>query len=206
VKKLLACLALTIAVVSSLRASISLDVSSGILTNSDGSVVVTDGKLFQIIASPDAVFSAPTTTSFLGNGSNDIVLWSGALNSSTNDNTPGSMVVSLSNIDLSTYPVANDYIIIRWFPSLDANASTPGTTTYGEYGFGYTGGSSWKLGASGSYSLSLVTTSAGGSSANSLGYASKITAVPEPSSYAVLVGLFSLGLFVWHGRRKTSVA
>lgn len=117
------------------------------------------------------------------------------------------MITPPLHFDITTYPIANDFLIIRWYPSLTTADTTPGATTYGQYG--YANDVTWVAGGDGtttSYSF-LTQSSGGGTSANSLGYASNtITAVPEPSSYAALVALFSLGLLIKHWGRKDSHA
>lgn len=186
--------------------TISLDFTVGVLANSDGSLVLSDGALLQIIASPDTTFATPTTASFLGDNSNDVLLWQGSFDSNTSG-TAGVMILSLPSIDLSTTPVAGDYLAVRWFPSLSGSTipSSPGSTSYGQ--FDYSNDNTWIVVSSGYFNYHFLTQSSGfGSSPDSLGYASNITAVPEPSSYAAIVALFSLGLLIKHGWRRTKSA
>jgi len=193
--------------------SITFNFTAGILQNSDGTAVMPNGSLIQVIASPDTTFNAPTSTDFLG-GSNDVLLWSGAF-STSGTGTPGAMQIPTFSVDLSTSSVANYYLAIRWFPSLPSNASAPGSNTlYGEYGYGTdafsldtSGENVWRIpSTSATIAPTFLTQSAGGNSDNTLGYADNITAVPEPSSYAVIVALFSLGLLIKHSWRSKIAA
>lgn len=190
------------ALVSITHAStISMDFTVGILSDSLGNPLP-DNALIQIIASPDTTFSQPTTTSFLDSGSNDILLGNLSFDSSTSGVT-GAAIISLSDIDLSIYPVASDYLIIRWFPSLTTSSTTPGTTTYGE--FGYANDVTWVAGTAGSSNSYFFKTTSyeSGPNPDSLGQASNtVSPVPEPSSYATVIGLFSLGMMLLQIRRR----
>jgi hypothetical protein len=184
---------------------ITMSFTAGVLSNSLGTPI-SDGSLLQIIASPDTTFSAPTTTDFLGVSSNDILLWSGSMDSSTSG-VSGVIITPALHFDLATYPVSGDYLIIRWFPSLTTADTAPGATTYGEYG--YNNDNTWIAGgASSTLSYSFLTQSSGaGSSPDSLGYASNtVSPVPEPSSYATVIGLFSLGMMLLQIRRRARAA
>lgn len=168
--------------------SILMDFNIGVLRDSTGQPL-RDGSLIQIIASPDVAFSQPTSASFLGQSSNDILLWSTWLDSPTTG-VSGAAMISLPLIDLNTSPVANNFIVIRWFPTLTTNSSAPGFSTYGEYGYGYPidatpDNPAWVVGEAGSYiSYEFQTTSYFGSIPDSLGLASKsIVPIPEPHGY-----------------------
>ena len=174
--------------------TITIDFTVGVLTNSTGSAAVADGSLFQVIASNDSVFTAPTTDSFIGG--DDVIAWSGAFDSST-IGLAGAMSVVLSNISASTY--SGDRLLVRWFPTLNSSALSPGVASYGEYGF--PNDASWFApAAGGTQSYSMVTVSAGGALSDTLGQAVYATAVPEPSTYALIAGLLSLGAIFWRRR------
>lgn len=190
-------------IATEVRAStISMDFQVGVLADSTGTPIA-DGSLFQIIASPDTTFSAPTSTSFLGNGSNDVLVWSGGFDSSTVGAGAGIADMAVNNIDLSTYPIAGDYLTIRWFPTLTSSSLQPGdSTSYGQYG--YLNDNSWIAGNAGSSTTyTFLTQSSGfGSATNSLGYASNtVTPVPEPSSSAIVIALCALAVTIHHRRR-----
>lgn len=178
--------------------TITLDFTVGVLSNSTGAAPLADGALFQVIASNDNVFTAPTTSSFVGG--DDVVLWTGAFDSTTTGLT-GAMNLVLAGVSSATY--SGDYLLVRWFPTLTSVAVTPGVTTYGQ--FGYPNDVSWFAPAAGNtVSYSMVTIGAGGALADSVGMASYATAVPEPSTYAALLGISVLGLVAY--RRRLLVA
>jgi hypothetical protein len=213
-KKYLLSLVLLFAAAQASKAdNINFNFTAGILKNFDGSAVMPNGSLIQVIASPDTTFNTPTSTDFLG-GSNDVLLWSGAF-STSGTGTPGAMQIPTFSVDLSTTSVANYYLAIRWFPSLPSNASAPGSNTrYGEYGYGTdafsldtSGENVWRIPSSAAtIAPTFLTTSAGGSSDDTRGYATNFTAGPEPSSYAIIIALFSLGLLIKHSLRSKIVA
>jgi hypothetical protein len=183
----------------------TLTLTLGILTDINSNPVA-DGSLLQIIASPDGTFSTPTTDSFLGFGSNNILLWSGGF-SSVNTGIAGSTQQDVT-INLTQNPVTNYAFVVRWYPSLTTSDTTPGATLYGE--FGHPTDASWVIGANGaSTPYSFLTQSADSSSPypDSFGQASNtVSAVPEPSSYAILIGLFSLGMMLLHIWRRSRSA
>jgi len=195
------------AVFSAKADTITMNLLVGVLANSSGTPLL-DGSLLQVIASPDATFSTPTTDSFLGGNSNDILLKSISFDSSTTG-VSGAMQLALT-IDLADYPsqqIAGDYFVIRWFPSLTTSNLTPGSTSYGQFGYPDGTNPTWIIGSASSItSYTFRTTSAGGTFADSTGYATNITAVPEPSSYAIIIALFSLGLLIKHSWRSRIAA
>jgi hypothetical protein len=113
------------------------------------------------------------------------------------------MIINLSDVSASN---AGYHLAVRWFPSLDSTASTPGNTSYGQWS--YTNDTSWIAGAAGSSTSYFFKTTSyeGGPNANSLGYATSVTAVPEPSSYAAIIALFSLGILIKYSLRSKVVA
>ncbi|HEY8903415.1 MAG TPA: PEP-CTERM sorting domain-containing protein [Chthoniobacterales bacterium] len=183
-----------------------IDFSLGLLSNSSG-VALSDGSLIQIIAAPTgSSFANPTATNFLGGSSDEYIVYSGAFDSSTSG-TPGSEIFSV-NIDLTTFPVAGDALVVRWYPSLTTSSSAPGFTTYGQFGYPdnpslLDSNNTWltpSAGNSGSYSF--ITSSLGGSYPDSKGFASHtITPVPEPSSSIAIVALCATVVAIRHRRR-----
>ncbi len=173
----------------------------GVLSDQNGAPIP-DGALFQIIASADTVFDAPTPTSFFGG--NDILVFSGAFDSSSGFGL-GTAFLSFTDVPLATYPIAQSNLIIRWFPTLSAQSAAPGFATfYGEYGF--TQDSSWVAPAPGSSLMyEFVTVAAGGTIADAVGRATLQTAIPEPSTYAAIFGALALG-FVAYRRRLANAA
>jgi hypothetical protein len=209
-KKLLLSAALAGATLLQVHAGTShIDFSLGLLSNSSGTAIA-DGSLIQIIAAPTgSSFVNPTATNFLGTSSDEFIVYSGAFDSSTTG-TPGAELLSI-NIDLNTFPVAGDALIVRWYPSLTTSSATPGFTTYGQFGYPdnpsvLDSTNTWLTPTAGnSAAFSLLTTGAGGSYPNSKGFASQtITPVPEPSSAIAIVALCAAVVAVRHRRRTAS--
>jgi len=180
--------------------TVTMDFTVGVLTDQQG-VVMPDGGLIQIIASSDAIFDSPTPDSFVGG--NDILVFSGAFDSSTTG-LPGATFLFVSSVPLSQYPIAQSNLMIRWFPTLTSNATAPGFATfYGQYGVA--DDAAWVApAAGGALSYFLLTVSAGGSLAEAVGQANLATAIPEPSTYAALLALAALGFVAY--RRRAAVA
>lgn len=182
-------------------ASATLNFTLGILSDSTGTAIP-DGSLLQVIAAPtSSTFANPTTTSFLGGSSDEYLLFSGSFNSSS-IGISGATQQPVT-IDLNTTPVGNYAILVRWYPSLTTSNSAPGSTTYGQ--FGYPEDSTWFIpSGGGTVGYSFLTTSAGGSYPDSMGQASNtITPVPEPSSYALIIGFCTVLIAMRH--RRSSV-
>lgn len=176
----------------------------GILSNGAGTPVA-DNSLVQLIASPDSTFAAPTTTAFTGG--NDVLFYTGGVDSSTVANTAGGTQISITGLDLAIYPIAGYKVALRWYPTLTVASSTPGAgTAYGQ--FDYNSDPSWVVpAANGSDTLYMLTTTAGGSLPDTTGRATQTTpaAIPEPSTYAALAGLAALGAAIWRKRRAAKM-
>lgn len=196
--------ALSMCLISICRSqTVTLNIQSGIMSNSVGTVVP-DGSLFQVIASPDATFAAPTAGSFTG-GSNDIVIFSYAVNSVASG--ASGYVLTAPVINLSTYAIAGDFLELRWFPTLTTGSASPGGSTfYGQYGYAEQSTSAWIAPASGqTLSYAFLTTSAGGTLADTVGQAMSQTApIPEPSTYAAIFGVAALGFVAYRRRQQAA--
>lgn len=176
--------------------TVHIDFALGVLSDSLGTPIP-NGSLIQIIAAPTtSTFANPTTTDFLGGSSDEYVVYSGSFDSTTTG-TPGAEIFG-TDINLATFPVAGDALIVRWYPSLTTSNTTPGLTTYGQFGYpnnpsSLDSSNTWVTpSGGGSVSFSFLTTSAGGPYADSMGKASNtVSAVPEPSSYMVIIGICS---------------
>jgi len=195
-KKVIFAAIFSVAAICAHAQSVTLTFGIGLLADQHGNPIP-DGALFQVIASPDADFAAPTSDSFYGG--NDILVFSGAFDSSTGFG-PGTAFLAFTEIPLADYPIAQANLIIRWFPSLTPGIESPGATFYGEYGFPQD--SSWVApSAGGSLHYQFVTAAVGGEFPDSAGYAGYQTApIPEPSTYAAIFGALALG-FVAYRRR-----
>jgi hypothetical protein len=208
-KKALLALAITGLAIAQLRAdTIHIDFAFGVLATSNGTPV-SDGSLLQIIAVPTtSTFANPTATDFLGGSSDEYLVYSGAFDSSTvAPPVAGTETLGL-DIDLATYPIAGDALVIRWYPSLTTSNSAPGLTTYGQFGYPNNPSSvdstnTWIApSGGGSVAFSFLTTGAGGSYPNSMGNASNtVSAVPEPSNYVVIIGICAAIMALRYGRR-----
>lgn len=176
--------------------TVTLDITVGILTDSTGTTRLANGALFQVIASPDNLFTAPIPSAFIGG--NDAILWSGSFDS-TASGVSGAMQVFLPDLSATTF--AGNYLLVRWFPSLTVADSTPGVIAFGQYG--YPNDSSWIApDRGGTLSYDFRTVSSGyGSVPDSFGAATYSTAVPEPATYATFTGFLAFGFVVWRRRR-----
>jgi len=171
-------------------ATVSIVIEAGILYNSNGTTPMPDGGLLQLVADTgNDGFTAPTTTSFIGNSLNDVVLSSWAMDSTT-AGVSGADIKTIS-FSISAPLATGQQLMLRWFPSLTISSSTPGLTSYGQ--FTTTSGSlldgstmTWYVPANGgTYGLNFLTGNAGGSQLESAGTAAFAT-VPEPTSFALL--------------------
>jgi hypothetical protein len=170
----------------------------GLLTDQNGGIMA-DTKLVQLVAAgTDGVFAAPSSGSLV-NG-DDILLGQFGLDSSTTS-VLGAFDTLLSPALVSA---SAQQIELRWFPSLTMGSSFPvsGTYYYGEYRDS-SGGSAWVLPGFGnsvpSVDLQMLTVSSeAGSLPNSTGRAGfAVSAIPEPSAFALIGGLAVLGLATW---------
>ena len=185
----------------------------GILADNNGTPVA-DGGLLQILASYHGTsLSAATPTDFLGGDTGETVIWQGAVDSTTADNTPGASILNF-NVNLyadgtpGNYLTAGSTLFVRWYPTLSAASVSPGTTLYGQYGYSAADGtvldSTWVLQSIGTNPQYLfVTVGGGGTIADTAGQATLSTAVPEPATTAALLGGVGL-IFGWFIRRKRS--
>ncbi|MBI2513886.1 MAG: PEP-CTERM sorting domain-containing protein [Opitutae bacterium] len=198
-KKILLVLAIAVSAVAGRAQTIAMDFGLGVLSGANGTAVP-EGSLVKIIASSDALFGAPTDSSFVSG--NDVVIYSGLLDGSAGLGlNTGTTSISLSVS--STY--AANFLLVRWFPTLTSLQALPGNSTaYGE--FGYPNDNTWVAPSAGNtlaYNFFTVSTTLG-SFANTLGYASLSTApaaVPEPTTYAAILGVFAMGIIAYRRHR-----
>ncbi len=203
-KRILVICFLLVGVISA-QATITINLGASMIYNADGTTPEAEGMLVQLIASTtDNIFSSPTTGSFTGNSSDDLILGSFFVNSG-----PGTVAQPLI-LTFSGNFNAGDLLLLRWFPTISGTtipAAPPAGSAYGQFrtdiveNFSNT---TWVAPADGStVDLNFLTTSGGGTEPNSTGRASlTVTAIPEPSTYA-LFGFASVGLMAF-ARRRTS--
>lgn len=189
--------------------TVQLTFDLGLLTDSGGNALA-DGSLIQIIASYDnTTLASPTSTDFLGGDSSSVILWQGGLDSSVTG-IPGTTTVQLSDLTIYAngtpghYLTAGDSLFVRWYPALTTASSTPGVTSFGQYGYSAVSGATldttWVIPAApAAVDFQLLTTDVGGLLATSAGKAANTTsAVPEPATTAGLMALaaFAVGAVI----------
>ncbi len=190
------------------KATVTINFYAGDLRSSTGTLMPVGGLLELVADTSRNGFSTPTSSTFVSG--DDAVIATFALNGNltgngVNGQTANTLAITPGNF---TGLDAEDPLIFRWFPNLTTTSTTPGIgTMYGQFNTttnqdGANLPTPWAEPADGgSYTLTFVTTSEGGSNANSLGYATS-TVIPEPSSNALFgCGLLSLiGLRMWSRR------
>ena len=170
------------------QASVSVSLDIGTLYGTSTSSIFPDGGLVQLIASPlDSNFLAPTPGNFV-NG-DDIVLASFGLDSAT----AGGISGANSNVNVINFSGdlgVGDGLALRWYPTLKVDSPVVAGNRYGQFT-----DSSWVLPSDGgSIGLQFLNVASGaGTFANSLAVSTG-TVVPEPSTYAAILGLATLGL------------
>ena len=198
-KFLLAALCLGFA--ASSYATVTIDFNIGAMTLADGTTPIPEGSLIQLIAAPTSGgLTGPTAASFISGS--EILLISGVVDGSsflglgtgTTDFAPGPLTIT-----------AGYALMIQWFPTLTSGASTPGNSTpYGLYGA--LNDASWVAPANGStLTFSFLTTSITGSVPDSAGASNLTTAaaapIPEPATYAAIMGAMVVGFATWRRRQ-----
>ena len=188
-----------------LSASVAFDFYIGKLTDKDGAFLP-EGGLVQIIgvAVGASGFSSPTAESFLGE--NEFLLASFDVNLDQGGGEPGSVIYSLSTINLAGPIQSGAALTLRWWPTLTLSSVAPGEGTfYGEgnplYLTGYGSFSDWAIPTDGQMiNLSYMTESLGGNVTLDAAKAS-YQVIPEPSTYA-LGGSMLLGALIAIRRRR----
>jgi hypothetical protein len=195
------CLAAAVAA----SANVTINLGSGFLYGADGSTLFPDNGLLQLVASStDTTFNSVTAGSFTSG--DDVVLASFAFDHSTTS-TPG---FSIASLDLAyTAPVGQgDAIALRWFPTLTLASPAPlAGTIYGQFRTdAILSGSdiAWVLPSDGAIvTLNFGTIALGGESPDNLAVANLVvTAVPEPATYAAILGFVTLGLVGYRRFRR----
>lgn len=189
------------------QASVSISLDLGTLYGSSISTIFPDGGLIQLVASTqDSDFAAPAVGAFV-NG-DDVILASFGLDSSLTG-IPGTTSVVISDINYVGALGAGDALMLRWFPTLTAGSTTSSLTAGTIFGQ-FTSSSpvdvsaAWFLPSDGAaLGLQFLTTSTGvGSWADSQYALATNTVVPEPSTYAAVLGSLVLGVVGYRRFRK----
>ena len=190
------------------RATVSLSLSGGQISDGAGNAVNDGGLLLLVVSTTDSIFSGPSPTSSLTTGSflsgDDMILGAFSVDSGSSG-IAGGYYTTLNITSYTGNLNSGDLLQLYWFPTLTAlSTSTGAGTSYGTYRTDSVApGSdiSWALPADGqSVSLSFLTTSAGGGISDSLGQAT-LTTVPEPATTVALLGGIA-GVFVMLRRRQ----
>ena len=193
--------------------TISFDLQADLLqTAVQGDALATDSLVmlladtsqdgFDLTASPgigSGVGDVTANADFF-DGADDLILWRGDLST----NLTAGLLAESPSLTLGTYGSAvwdlNDPLALVWFPSI-STASFTFSGTYGLYdGSGTVSATSeaWVTPSAGTsgYSLHAFTTNSAvlptGANSGNLSPSVLVAAVPEPSTYATVAGLFAL--------------
>jgi hypothetical protein len=200
---------------------VDLQLAAGQLLDQPGTALADNSLVLLVVdtgsssGSPDLSFSSSlnvgsslTAGSFLNN-SYEII---GTSVTETDGGTMGTVSLDTGAITLNSGPYASvsagQSVAVIWFSDLNGSSTT--LTAGAHYGV-YTTGSpadgsdSWTVllptQQNGNGLLFLTTSYAGGSNDPSLAVASDMSAVPEPSTWALLAGVAALGFAVIQRRR-----
>lgn len=182
------------------QAGITLNLGAGQLSQFDGSPLPDNSLIQLIVSTTDSVFSLPDTTKFVAG--DDLLLASFGLNSSTTG-TPGVFTAEI-RFDLINGVTTGDQLLLRWFELPSDSVTASAGTRYGQIRLdaAVDGSIPWTVPADGgTYDLIFLTVNAGGSSPDALGFASSVV-IPEPSTYAAILGGLTLGVVALRRRAK----
>jgi len=177
-----------------LRADITFNIDAGILRTADGTTPAPDSTLVILaVDTQNNGFQGPTGTQFVTGDDVELYRWS--LNSAgflAGYTQPASLVLTPAQVSAINSLNTGDPLRLYWFPTLTTGASSPAFgTPYGTYRTDSSIDSSipWTFPVDpGTFSLNFLTTSAGGTRADSLGTANQATPVPEPATYGLIAG------------------
>lgn len=194
------------------RATVTINLGAGNLYNANGSALMQPGMLVQLIASTtDTTFNNPTAGSYTGGSADDVVLFSFTVNQGAG------LVGQALIIDFANFAnlTVGDSLLIRWYPTIAgpspaSSTLPPGPAAGSAYGQFRTdivevnNGSNfaWLMPADGStIDLNFLTQMINPTSTHTEaeGFATMLVAVPEPSTYALLI--VGLGAAVFARKR-----
>lgn len=187
------------------QANVTINFAGGEFLDSGGNPMTDGGLIILLATGVDGSFAPPTATAFVD--PSDISLGSFAINHL--DLAAG--LIANPTPPLSNGLATGQQIMVRWFPTLTTAATTPGAgTSYGQYTYTIANTDStaadWMIPGDGvTVDPTFLTTSLGGSLPNNAGLATLqipggVSAIPEPSTYALLGGLATLGLVAFRRR------
>ena len=185
-------------------AEVTITASAGRLFDADGNQLPS-GRLVLLIADTAqdgfGTFISGrglTAGSFL-NGDDQIV---GRMFTDSLGETAGQFNAVQLSADLS----AGDALAVAWFSTLNGSSAklSPGDRYGLVFGSTPDDGDPWEVPTAGSViSIYFLTSSAGGSHLDTEAYATHtVSAIPEPSTYAALLGLAALGFTVYRRRHR----
>lgn len=213
---LILALLISASLATTLRAAITFNIVAADLKDATGTAMAPTSGLVILVADTSAGSNGFSSLlqdganlgvgQFLNgsNGSDDQILARWSLGSGSG--TAGSFVDSINNMNFSGSWAQGNRLALLWFPTLTTSSTiAPAGTTYGVYaptsGSQLDGSAAWVTPASGTVGLTLLTTSEGGASPNSAGYASLTVASAAPEPSRLMLGVMGLGSFLMRRRR-----
>jgi hypothetical protein len=194
-----------------LNAGVTINLTAGQLLQADGITAVPDGSLLQVIASTtDNTFTTPSAMSFTGGSSDDIIVASFVMDSSTTG-IPGDLNTAFS-LTYSGNFGSGDPLLLRWWPTRTASSGEPGNgAMFGQFRSDVPRDNTevaWFAPPdNGTYNLSFLTASQGGNQPDSAGVADMaVSPIPEPAGWVFAVASSGVAaLAILHRRKKADV-
>lgn len=181
------------------------------LKDASGTPIPENTGLILLVAGTDGNIDMPTPSSFFPGGNLELGRWD-ITDAGPSDNFPGFLSEVTQPIELGGGLDPGDPVGLFWFPTLSLSATEPGDNT--PYGFytdldgGLDGSGPWTVPADGAQRTLAFRTSDspfGGSSDPGAGYASNLTAVPEPQTYAMIAAASLAGFAAFRRCRMGSL-